>query len=171
MDIFVEQLIRKRKSAVDRLMISGIIFAAAALSLAAVFFLPTSVFLNILIVFVICAGTYFLLNNFNVEYEYAFINGEITVDKIIAKRRRKRIAVFEAKNADEMGTYVPQRHEQKEYGRVVVAADGRDDGDWYMVFSNTLFVFSPNERVLDAIKSGLRPSVARETFGRVSLKR
>lgn len=36
-------------------------------------------------------GGYILITNMSVEYEYIVTNGEMDIDKIIAKRRRKRL--------------------------------------------------------------------------------
>ena len=40
-------------------------------------------------------GTYFIWLNTDVEYEYLYLDKEITVDKIMAKTKRKRAATFE----------------------------------------------------------------------------
>lgn len=39
--------------------------------------------------------SYFLSLNCNLEYEYLYVDKELTVDKIIAQKKRKRVAVFD----------------------------------------------------------------------------
>lgn len=52
-----------------------------------------------LIVFIVAialgVGVYFVSLNADIEYEYLYFDKEITVDKILNKTRRKRVAVFE----------------------------------------------------------------------------
>ncbi|MBO5279548.1 MAG: hypothetical protein J6B06_08685 [Lachnospiraceae bacterium] len=44
--------------------------------------------------------TYRLSMNWDLEYEYTFVKGEIDIDKIMAKSRRKRCAVFNMEQAE-----------------------------------------------------------------------
>ena len=40
-------------------------------------------------------AAYFVNLNTNLEYEYLYVDKELTVDKVMAKSRRKRVAVFD----------------------------------------------------------------------------
>ena len=41
---------------------------------------------------------YLILPNFDLEYEYLYVGGDIDIDKIMAKRKRKRVASFQKEN-------------------------------------------------------------------------
>ncbi len=40
-------------------------------------------------------GAYFIRLNADLEYEYLYLDKELTIDKVMARTRRKRVAVFE----------------------------------------------------------------------------
>jgi hypothetical protein len=43
---------------------------------------------------------FFTKKNFYVEYEYTFVNGELSIDKILEMRRRKEITCFNIKSVE-----------------------------------------------------------------------
>jgi hypothetical protein len=176
MDIFVEQIVKKRSYPKDWLISVGIALLTLLLCYAVLFILPVYVpammGIAIILALAVLYGAYWLLTSRNLEYEYAITNGDITVDKIIARRKRKRVVVLDAKNVDEMGKYRASDHEQKQYTtRMDAARDIFAEDVWYMVFHHTahgkvLLTFSPDERTLKAIKPFLPRQVAMEAFGR-----
>lgn len=44
--------------------------------------------------------TYMAFQMTSVEYEYSILNSEISVDKIMGQRKRKKVAEFDMKNAE-----------------------------------------------------------------------
>jgi hypothetical protein len=120
----------------------------------------------------VCFGAYFIFTSRNLEFEYSITNGDVTVDKIINRSKRKRVVSFDAHLTEEIGKYDPQKHLGKPYEKrlfVGVSDDGQDA--WYMTFRKpdfgyTLLVFNPEEKVLTAIKPFLPRQVARDAFGR-----
>ncbi len=46
------------------------------------------------------AGAYFVIIYMDIEYEYLYLDKEITIDKVFAKSKRKRAAVFETDNIE-----------------------------------------------------------------------
>lgn len=177
MDIFVEQIVKKRMESKEKLMAGGIIVAAIILS--CVIFLLSGYLMAFTLVLVAGAifGAYWLITGLNLEFEYAITNGDITVDKIIARRRRKRVVTIDAKEVDSMGKYRIADHAQKNYDqRMMAARDVNEDDAWYLTFhhrvhGNVLLVFSPDERTLAAIKPFLKRQVAMDAFGRDAFNR
>lgn len=49
---------------------------------------------------IVIAVTFFVFRRYNYEYEYAYLDGEMDVDKIIAKSKRKRMASFDFRRAE-----------------------------------------------------------------------
>ena len=175
MDIFTEQIVKRKLSSKDL----GISFAASlggvVLVLISVFILfpLTGVSLIPLVVLVgSIYGIYWVVTSRNLEFEYSVTNGDLTVDKIINKKRRKRVISFDVHNTEEMGKYDARRMAQRQVEKVLMAAE-TDTGEnaWYIIvrtakYGRTLLVFSPNEKVLDGIKAGMPRQMRFDVFGR-----
>lgn len=168
MDIFVEQLIKKRFGAKDYLIIAGVIVAGVVLILAS-----TLVPLISSLVFIgVCVGAYYVITSLNLEYEYSVTNGDITIDKVINRRNRKRVVSMDTHNIDFMGRYNPSDHSGKNYASRFVVTESDDLKDAWCFAGNhpqkghILVIFNPNEKVLMAIKPFLPRQVAINAFGR-----
>lgn len=107
-----------------------------------------------------------LVRNTSFEYEYAFVNGEMTVDKIIAKAKRKRMIAFDVKLVDDMGVYDPQKFAgNKDITTLVYSDTYAGEGDIYMDFRHpsigrTVLVIKSDER----LEKALKPYVKRHVF-------
>ena len=97
MDIFCEQLVAIKNGAARYLLFALLLIAAAALCIILFICSLEYAFLIFLIVGVIY-GTIKLAELFFIEYEYIITNDTVDIDKIIAKKRRKRIVSFETKD-------------------------------------------------------------------------
>ncbi|MBP3543322.1 MAG: hypothetical protein J6J86_03740 [Lachnospiraceae bacterium] len=90
-DLYSEWIVKKKSP-------SWAFAAKAALIILSVILIVLS--LTVVLWFLLIPGallaylTYRLSMNWDMEYEYTFVNGELDVDKIMAKTRRKRCAVF-----------------------------------------------------------------------------
>lgn len=170
MDVFIEQIVKKRFGPKDYLIMAGIVIAGIVLILASMMFIPGFSFI---VLIAVCFGAYYVASSRNLEFEYSVTNGDITIDKIINRRSRKRIISMDAHIVEKMGKYNPAEHQQKTYTARLftsVTDDGQDA--WYFVGNDTkkggtvLVVFSPNETVLKAIKPFLQRQVSIDAFGR-----
>ena len=165
MDTFIEQIVQKRKDSKEWAIIVGVVLAALVV-LAACF-----LFISFLFPFVALGagyGAWYLISAQNKEYEYCVTNGDIDVDLIIARRRRKRLVSVSGRKIEALLPYdgkVSTAH----YQRVVVTApSANEEGLWYFTYNskkngNTLVVFQPDGRVLGALYSGLQKLVQMET--------
>ena len=112
-------------------------------------------------------GGYYLLTSQSVEYEYIVTNGEMDVDKIIARRKRKRLVTVKARTFEAFGTYKPAEHANAQYTNRIYACGNINATDNYYAVMNhaklgrTLLVFSPNDRILSALK----PYISRQAGG------
>ena len=161
-DVFVECMVKKRMSGKDYLIFLGIGLAGAALIFAGIIgFLLTGVLSIAFFAFVgVIAGAYYLFSRRNIEFEYAVTNGDVSIDKIVSRRSRKRLTSFDSKDVEEFGDYAPKAEALKSR-RVdkVIFASAYDDGheSKYVIAKSkktgmTLIVFDPDERTVDAIK-------------------
>ncbi len=173
-DVFVEYMVKKKIGAKDMLIAVGATFGGLILifiGLILARFLPMLPFL------VLCGsiyGVYKVISMRNLEFEYSVTNGDITVDKIMNRKSRKRLTSFDAKAIEEMGKYTEnaQRLKNRRVDKTIFASeydDGRDA--WYIIAKSrktgtTLLVFSPDERCIEAIKPFMDRRLRFEIFGR-----
>ncbi|MDD2361817.1 MAG: DUF6106 family protein [Oscillospiraceae bacterium] len=170
MDTFVEQIIAKKKSAKDYAVIFGsITFAFLVMFFALPYLLRYLGFLAVLLFFGIGYGLWWLLTSLNIEYEYSVTNGDIDIDQITAKRKRKRIVSVSGTKIESLEPYTTEQYLSRQFDRRVIAAPSENVPDlWCFTYrsrksGHTLVVFQPEQRVLDALKSGLSNLVLRET--------
>lgn len=169
MDIFLEQIVTKKNTSVDMIKKIGIIVVGIIIVMLALFVLPVIVPFLGMFSFLIAAGVlylmWYLLTSFNIEYEYILTNGEIDVDKIISKRKRKRLITVNCRNFLEFGKYNPKEHENKTYSSTILACTSIDDSDTYYAvldhakFGRCILVFNPNEKLLEHSKQFIRRNV------------
>jgi len=109
--------------------------------------------------------TYYMVTSLNVEYEYTVTNGEMDVDKIIAKRRRNRLITFHLSEAEAFGRYLPQKHSRNRYQKTIVACDRNASTQlWFCVArvpdkGSTLVIFNATQKLLDSMTPFLRPGL------------
>ena len=161
MDVFVEYLVKK-KNGPRELLLKVLIVLAALLLFVVMMYLgmlfPVASMVTTLLAFGALYGGWLLMTNMNVEYEYIVTNGEMDVDKIVARRRRKRLLTVAARSFEKFGPYRHGDHAGEDYAnRVYVCTSLEDPGCYYAVFNHaklgrTLLVFSPSDRVLEALK-------------------
>ena len=85
-DFYTEQLIKKQADSKDTLKKVGLI-ALTVVSVLLVFVIPVGIIFPVVMIVI----DVLMFRNLNVEYEYVFVNGDLDIDKIMNKSRRKRI--------------------------------------------------------------------------------
>lgn len=99
-DGYEEILVKRGRSAKDSFLKGMVISVAAILIVIGVFFF-NPLFLIAGVAFAFLAY-YLILPNFDIEYEYLYVGGDIDIDKIMAKRKRKRIESLSKDNLEVM---------------------------------------------------------------------
>ena len=88
---YVECMVGRRTPAWQAFLKYLIIFLAAVVVIGG---LLLSDFLILLLGVALGVGAYFVILNTDIEYEYLYLDKEISVDKIMHQQKRKRIAVY-----------------------------------------------------------------------------
>lgn len=164
MDIFTEQLAKKPLNKTDYVFFSVVIsFVILFFWISIAFFKVFSVWFMVLIVFVAVK----LISLRFVEFEYVVTNGNVTIDKIIAKRSRKNVISFELSTVDKFYKY---HNGMQIQGAKKIYNLQTSRESWCTCFfdsnvGNIAVIFSPNKKTLDAIVPFLRRQVARDVFG------
>lgn len=89
-ETYVEWMVKRKTPAYMTLLKFLTIILAVCFIFLGLFLIPAMV---IGIVFGVVA--YFVNLNADLEYEYLYVDKELTVDKVMAKSKRKRVAVFD----------------------------------------------------------------------------
>ena len=156
-DTYVEVMVDRKTSPL--LGAARIILYALAIVCFMMAIVGSGVFFVGAIAFAVVA--YFVLPNFDLEYEYLYIDKEISIDKIMAKEKRKHVMTVDL---NKMEVIAPVKsHELDQYkARGLKTYDftsGNEDARVYtVVYENggagtVLVNIEPNEEMLRAIKN------------------
>lgn len=99
-DGYEEILVKRQKTPKDTI-IKGLVIGVVAVLIVAGVLLFNPIFLVVGMIAGFLAY-YLILPNFDLEYEYLYVGGDIDIDKIMAKRKRKRIASYSKDNLEVM---------------------------------------------------------------------
>lgn len=89
-ETYVEWMVKKKAPAYMVLLKFVLIILTVCLVLVGMVFMPL-----MLVGIAFGVAAYFVNLHANLEYEYLYVDRELTVDKVMNKSRRKRVAVFE----------------------------------------------------------------------------
>lgn len=121
--------------------------------------------------------SYYLIKNSGVEYEYTFVLGEMRIDRIKGRSKRKRITVFDIKSISKIGKYNDFETKKKnvdlsKYELVLKAAVNENNDDTYYIVIHdkirqkpAILLFSPDERTLGMIRPYLSVNLKKEFLG------
>lgn len=160
-DIFKEQLVKREKNRKDDLR--KIIICAIAVGIS--FFSIVTIGLAGGMVIALAAALIasFFIYNMNIEYEYAFTNGEIDIDRIYNKSRRKR--VFSGSCADfEIMAHIDDKEHLSKYNETKIYdfSSGGIYGNTYVFVAEikgkkSRVIIEPNDDILNAMLLALTP--------------
>lgn len=175
MDTFTEELVVRKNSSTDTMKF--VVSLLAILAVPAILIL-LGVTVNVYFIIVaVCAaffalyGAYYLVTGLYVEYEYAVTNSNITIDKIIAKRSRKRIISVDIKRFNTLKKFNDSDFSKKSYRKIFKASITPEGEDVYgaemhldKFGGECLLLFSPSEKVMEAMKPHLKNAIKLELF-------
>ena len=173
MDNFAEQLVKKNETSSDKtrrvmMIVVGILFSIA-LAVLALLQLgnPLVALLGFVLAVLSGYGTFNIVQNTYVEYEYAFTNGELDVDKIIAKKKRREMVSTNVRQFTDFGKYSDDLEETDDM-TIIFATDNIASHEYYADFNDETvgsarLVFAPDERMLENIVKFL-PAKLRSKF-------
>ena len=164
MDTFVEQIVKQKLDAGRLMRIVGVAAAALLINILAVIFLP------MVIILTLAAGgfgVWWVAASQSWEVEYSVTNGDIDIDRIISKSRRKRLVRVSGNKIESLLPVTPESR-TRSYDRVVMAASSPQAATWYFTYhskqgGHTIVFFEPEEKVLEALRRGLPRLVQIET--------
>lgn len=166
MDNFAEQIVKKQLSGSEKLKRVVIIAAGVIMILLLVGFSFLMLgqgftsFVGLLLAAATGYGTFFIVQNMEIEYEYTFTNGELDIDKIIAKKKRKELVSVSVGKFTAFGKYDDNVPEETDDMTVVLASNNIASGEYYAdlnhdAYGSTRIIFCPEGKMLEQIKKSL----------------
>jgi hypothetical protein len=165
MDMYSEYIIKHKKNTKDYLIIVGYILLGVILSLLSL--MLTMLFkyplfgIAFLLIACIWYGVYVFSATRNVEYEYIFTNGEMDIDKIIAKRGRKRVLSINFKEIERCACIhdpkFKHEYENDSQRKVYDFSSGKETEQVYFVDYRTeegtkRMLIEPPEKMIEQIR-------------------
>jgi hypothetical protein len=159
MDTFIEKLITKKRTSKDTLISVGILAGAFVLSFA-VMLIPLINTVAPILIAAIIYFAYIFMKSTNLEFEYSVTNGDIDIDKIMAKRKRKRIFSAMTKDIEIVAKLKSDKYssEYKNIRNKIEAVSNMEASDIYFIVApykseRTIVFFEPDQRMIDAFKA------------------
>lgn len=97
-DLYTEVIVKRRATAKD-MILKGLLIAGSVLAVLSFFVMGI---IGFIIFIAFAVADYFLLPTFNLEFEYLYVNGELDIDKIMSKQKRKRVYSADMSNLELM---------------------------------------------------------------------
>lgn len=166
MDIYFECLVKRKNSSQVVLHKILIILALVAFSLLIIDLglkYPIFLLLGFLVIaLAIYWVVHYVFGLFKLEFEYIVTNGDMDVDKIIAKRKRKRLATINFRNIEIMapvnGAHKKEFNEMT-YQKKIDASISADEKNTYFIIGHSekhgivKLIFNPDERIIKTAKT------------------
>lgn len=150
-DFYTEQLIKKRSDGKDMAIKAGLL-AATALALLIGFFMPLLILLPVLVI----AADVLVFRRLDVEYEYIYINGDLDIDKVMHKAKRKHMF---SGTVNDMEILAPEGHPELRNFRPTKVYDystGQPGNSRYVMILKKdgaveKVIFEPNAKLVEGI--------------------
>ena len=108
-----------------------------------------------------------------IEYEYAYFNGEMTIDRITAKSKRKHLLDVDLKAVEKIGRPNDDAIKNLKVGKIKDYSQELSNKDTIYLYykdesnnENILLFLTPNQKMLDAMKSSVSATVYREFYSK-----
>ena len=159
-DVFKEQLVKREKNGKDTMKKIGIIIGALVLIII-LSMIPFIIRLGLLLPLIVVIGwlAIFFIRRLNQEFEYVFTNGELDIDRIYNKSKRKRALSIDVRS---IHVLINAKHPdyQQETNNIKETFDfssGIETDNLYAAVldhdgKRTKLLMEPNDTLLDAIK-------------------
>ena len=163
MDIFIEEMVLKKKTAGGHIASLALMFAGLLVVMALLFFLPLLPQLAPFILLLVAGGVLFIrfvMTSSHIEYEYALVNDELDVDKILGRKRRKNVVNVSVKDPEAFGKAIGAeflRYANNPSIKKIYACREKNSEDNFFIVCNksaekTMLIITPSEKITSAIQ-------------------
>lgn len=156
-EAYVEYLVSRKPNPLTKVL--KVVSIALAVLLCAIGFMLVNFYFLIPAV-ALGLVAYFLLPRLDVEFEYLYLDKEITIDKIFSKQTRKRAMVVDLNKMEFMAPLTSHEFDSYRARKVPVKDYSSKDPDakpygiaYHMGGNDMIVVIEPNAEMLKAIKT------------------
>lgn len=162
-DIFLEYIVKQKPTAKTMLIKVGIIIGAIVLTFLMLMISGNQLISTILPALFagMCFVVYKAFTGLSYEFEYIVTNGELDIDKIIARRSRKRVFNARPGEVEILAPLVEKyRHEYENgsFAKTIDASSSRAaENRWFMIANSdkhgrVRVIFEPTERMVENMR-------------------
>lgn len=120
--------------------------------------------------FLFCVyGAWFFISSLNVDFEYAFLSPTLRVDKIIAKRRRKKIVKLDVTQIENFVPYSDEVMSDGKFKKIYRASHKEYSEENYIAIFHdskrkSALIFTPNEKLIEGMKPYFSNDLRKKLF-------
>jgi len=158
-DVFIEKIVRRKKTAKDFALTGLIIFAIPIIIFATGFLGEFAVTVAPIAIAGSVYLAYRLISGMNTEFEYIATNEDLTIDKIIARRRRKRLYNGSCKSFTILAPVSDRSFQANKTDRVKVldySSGVENPNRWFLVTKKddqqVMIIFEPDDRFIQSFR-------------------
>lgn len=151
-ETYVECLVARKAPFLIRFLKTLLMMLTVCFFVVGVGYLPA-----LIIAIVLGVGAYFAYMNADIEYEYLYLDKEIKIDKVMAKSRRKKAAVYDVGRMEILApvkSYHLDAYRNRELKTVDYSSGEAEDNKKYMMVyeGNVKVIWEPNAEMVKAIQ-------------------
>lgn len=152
MDMFVEKIIKRRKSGLDMALTALIVIVALVASFAIFLFIPT---FSPLLVAGVCYLAYLVVTKRNIEFEYIVTSGDLDIDMITNQKKRKRVFTGNCKDFEVVAKVKSDKYtnEIKNCKTVKDYSSHNERAEVWFIYlrqgTPTVILFEPAQQMID----------------------
>ncbi|MBO5213845.1 MAG: hypothetical protein J6B86_03640 [Clostridia bacterium] len=166
MDLYTEQLYRKRKTPLEWLLqillmgacvVGSVVILMFFASMSKQYGLMAGTLVVVIIAYFVFKYQWF--QQFDREYEYLYFNGDIDFDRITAKSTRKRILSMKAADVTRFGRYRESVKSNVPFDKVIDVTSGYETENTvcfltlrHRQMGNVLLIWEPKDEILNDMK-------------------
>ena len=152
-EIYVECLVARKSSFPLRLLKTILMMLTVCF-----FIVGLASPLMLLVAIIFGVASYFAYMNADIEYEYLYLDKEISIDKVLAKSKRKKAAVYSIEKMEVLApvkSYHLDAYRNRELKAIDYSSGEADDNNKYvMVYEgNVKVILEPNAEMVKAIQA------------------
>ena len=163
MEYYTEYMVSRKKSAMDYALILAAIFVALMITFVLGVFLTVQLYGMIAFLLIAAAwyGAYYFVTSRNIEFEYCFVNGDLDIDQITARKKRKQLISVKLKNAEILAPVTEKYQHQYKNDSVQQTVDAsmgdKSILDFFVIYNQTdgkktKVIFTPNQKMLEMMQ-------------------
>ncbi len=158
-DLYTEVIVKRKKTAKDTLCKAGLVVLTVLAVLGA--FIGFLGLISLLILFAVGLLDYFVWPTLDVEYEYLYVNGELDIDKIMSRQKRKRVYSCDLKKLELMAPSnsheLDYQKNNKNLQRLDFSSMEADAKTYTAILpgekGTQMLIFEPNETIVKDLKN------------------